>query len=74
MILNITNGLKGLLEFEMVVLQVELSQDDLKVLLRILMENLGEAGMVEQKSWRPETSVELIAAGGLLPGLISSHI
>uniref|UniRef100_A0A3B4TYL0 Vacuolar protein sorting 13 homolog C n=1 Tax=Seriola dumerili TaxID=41447 RepID=A0A3B4TYL0_SERDU len=35
-------------------LQVELSQDDLKVLLRILMENLGEAGSLEPTANRQE--------------------
>ncbi|XP_078029066.1 intermembrane lipid transfer protein VPS13C isoform X7 [Epinephelus lanceolatus] len=45
-------------------MKVELSQDDLKVLLRILMENLGEAGGLEPSTPRQEAGVQLRAAGG----------
>uniref|UniRef100_A0A8P4GHH0 Vacuolar protein sorting-associated protein 13C n=1 Tax=Dicentrarchus labrax TaxID=13489 RepID=A0A8P4GHH0_DICLA len=45
-------------------MKVELSQDDLKVLLMILMENLGEAGSLEPIAPRQEASVLLRAAGG----------
>ncbi|XP_038556520.1 vacuolar protein sorting-associated protein 13C isoform X2 [Micropterus salmoides] len=45
-------------------MKVELSQDDLTVLLRILMENLGEAGGLEPPAPRQEASVQLRAAGG----------
>ncbi|XP_044053106.1 vacuolar protein sorting-associated protein 13C isoform X3 [Siniperca chuatsi] len=45
-------------------MKVELSQDDLKVLLRILMENLGEAGSLEPTASRQEASLQLRAAGG----------
>ncbi|XP_050931802.1 LOW QUALITY PROTEIN: intermembrane lipid transfer protein VPS13C [Lates calcarifer] len=45
-------------------MKVELSQDDLKVLLRILMENLGEAGGMEPATPRQEeASLQLRAAG-----------
>uniref|UniRef100_A0A8C3A5N3 Vacuolar protein sorting 13 homolog C n=1 Tax=Cyclopterus lumpus TaxID=8103 RepID=A0A8C3A5N3_CYCLU len=37
-------------------MKVELSQDDLKVLLRILMENLGEASSLEPTALRQEAS------------------
>uniref|UniRef100_A0A8C4NUD4 Vacuolar protein sorting-associated protein 13C n=1 Tax=Dicentrarchus labrax TaxID=13489 RepID=A0A8C4NUD4_DICLA len=42
-------------------MKVELSQDDLKVLLMILMENLGEAGSLEPIAPRQEASVLLRA-------------
>ncbi|XP_068584903.1 intermembrane lipid transfer protein VPS13C isoform X2 [Cebidichthys violaceus] len=45
-------------------MKVELSQDDLTVLLRILMENLGEAGSLEPTAPRQEASLQLRAAGG----------
>lgn len=45
-------------------LQVELSQDDLKMLLRILMENLGEASGPQPASSRQEAVVQLQAARG----------
>ncbi|XP_074513317.1 intermembrane lipid transfer protein VPS13C isoform X9 [Sebastes fasciatus] len=45
-------------------MKVELSQDDLKVLLRILMENLGEAGSLEPTAPRQEAGLQLRAAGG----------
>lgn len=44
-------------------MQVKLSQDDLKVLLRILMENLGEAGGPEPTAARQETSLQVQAPG-----------
>lgn len=50
-------------------LQVELSQDDLKVLLRILMENLGEAGSLEPIAPRQEASLQLRAAAGPSAGV-----
>lgn len=49
-------------------LQVELSQEDLKMLLRILMENLGEAGSLEPTAPKQEASVQQ-ATGGPLAGL-----
>ncbi|XP_035538229.1 vacuolar protein sorting-associated protein 13C [Morone saxatilis] len=51
-------------------MKVELSQDDLKVLLMILMENLGEAGSLEPTAPRQEASVLLRAAGGPTTGNI----
>ncbi|XP_027143245.1 vacuolar protein sorting-associated protein 13C isoform X3 [Larimichthys crocea] len=42
-------------------MMVELSQDDLKVLLRILMENLEEAGSLEANAPRQGASVQLKA-------------
>ncbi|XP_051234052.1 intermembrane lipid transfer protein VPS13C isoform X4 [Dicentrarchus labrax] len=51
-------------------MKVELSQDDLKVLLMILMENLGEAGSLEPIAPRQEASVLLRAAGGPTTGAI----
>ncbi|XP_056226494.1 intermembrane lipid transfer protein VPS13C isoform X5 [Seriola aureovittata] len=46
-------------------MKVELSQDDLKVLLRILMENLGEAGSLEPTANRQEEAgLQVRAAGG----------
>ncbi|XP_071346078.1 intermembrane lipid transfer protein VPS13C isoform X2 [Trachinotus anak] len=46
-------------------MKVELSQDDLKVLLRILMENLGEAGSLEPTAQRQEESgLQVRAARG----------
>lgn len=50
-------------------LQVELSQDDLKVLLRILMENLGEAGSLEPSPPRQEAGLQVRAAGGPSAGV-----
>ncbi|XP_036950284.1 vacuolar protein sorting-associated protein 13C isoform X4 [Acanthopagrus latus] len=44
-------------------MKVELSQGDLKVLLRILMENLGEAGDLEPTAQRQGAGVQLQAAG-----------
>ncbi|XP_030269125.1 vacuolar protein sorting-associated protein 13C [Sparus aurata] len=44
-------------------MKVELSQGDLKVLLRILMENLGEAGGLEPTAQRQRVGVQLQAAG-----------
>ncbi|XP_070692075.1 intermembrane lipid transfer protein VPS13C [Pempheris klunzingeri] len=49
-------------------MKVELSQDDLKVLLRILMENLGEAVSLEPTAPRQEASLQLRATGGPLTG------
>ncbi|XP_041804195.1 vacuolar protein sorting-associated protein 13C isoform X2 [Chelmon rostratus] len=51
-------------------MKVELSQDDLKVLLRILMENLGEAGSLEPIAPRQEASLQLRAAAGPSAGVI----
>ncbi|XP_070763918.1 intermembrane lipid transfer protein VPS13C isoform X2 [Enoplosus armatus] len=45
-------------------MKVELSQDDLTVLLKILMENLGEAGSLEPTGPRHEASLQLRTAGG----------
>lgn len=46
-----------------VFLQVALSQEDLKVLLQILMENLGEAGSLQNSAPKlEETSVRVKAA------------
>ncbi|KAM6950364.1 intermembrane lipid transfer protein VPS13C [Lycodopsis pacificus] len=45
-------------------MKVELSQDDLTVLLRILMENLGEAGSLEPTAPRQEAGLQVRAAGG----------
>lgn len=50
-------------------LQVALSQDDLKMLLRILMENLGEAGRPQAGASRQEAAVELQAARDPLSGV-----
>lgn len=49
-------------------MKVELSQDDLKVLLRILTENLGEASSLEPVNPRQEASLQLRATGGLPAG------
>lgn len=49
-------------------LQVALSQDDLKMLLRILMENLGEAGGPQPGASRQEAAVQLQAARDPLSG------
>lgn len=49
-------------------LQVELSQDDLKMLLRILMENLGEASGPQPAASRQEAVVQLQAARGASSG------
>ncbi|XP_068186348.1 intermembrane lipid transfer protein VPS13C isoform X2 [Antennarius striatus] len=49
-------------------MKVELSQDDLKTLLRILVENLGEASSLETSGVRPESSVQLQADKAPLPG------
>ncbi|XP_068438571.1 intermembrane lipid transfer protein VPS13C isoform X2 [Clinocottus analis] len=49
-------------------MKLELSQDDLKVLLRILMENLGEAGALEPTAPRQEASLQHRAAGGFPTG------
>lgn len=51
------------------VLQVALSQDDLKMLLRILMENLGEAGGPHPGASRQEAAVQLQAARDPLSGV-----
>lgn len=48
--------------------QAKLSQDDLKVLLRILMENLGEAGGSEPTAARQETSLQVRAPGATPAG------
>lgn len=40
-------------------LQVALSQDDLKMLLRILMENLGEAGGLQPDTSKQEAALQL---------------
>lgn len=50
-------------------LQVALSQDDLKMLLRILMENLGEAGGPQPGASRQEAAVQLQAARDPLSGV-----
>ncbi|XP_029986703.1 vacuolar protein sorting-associated protein 13C isoform X10 [Sphaeramia orbicularis] len=44
--------------------KVELSQGDLKVLLRILTENLGEASSLEPTAPRQETVLQVQASGG----------
>ncbi|XP_025764030.1 vacuolar protein sorting-associated protein 13C isoform X7 [Oreochromis niloticus] len=58
-------------------MKVKLSQDDLKVLLRILMENLGEAGGPEPTAARQETSLQVQAPGTTPTGgagkIIVSH-
>ncbi|XP_076592336.1 intermembrane lipid transfer protein VPS13C isoform X4 [Chaetodon auriga] len=51
-------------------MKVELSQDDLKVLLRILMENLGEAGSLEPIAPRQEANLQLRAATGPSAGVV----
>ncbi|CAK6982133.1 vacuolar protein sorting-associated protein 13C isoform X1 [Scomber scombrus] len=43
-------------------MKVALSQDDLKVLLRILMENLGEAASLEPNPPKPESNLQLRAS------------
>ncbi|XP_053190317.1 intermembrane lipid transfer protein VPS13C [Scomber japonicus] len=43
-------------------MKVSLSQDDLKVLLRILTENLGEAASLEPKPPKPESNLQLRAS------------
>ncbi|KAM9860925.1 intermembrane lipid transfer protein VPS13C [Aulostomus maculatus] len=48
-------------------MKVALSQDDLTVLLRILTENLGEAGSLEPVATRPETHLQLRASGSPQP-------
>ncbi|XP_029986697.1 vacuolar protein sorting-associated protein 13C isoform X4 [Sphaeramia orbicularis] len=45
-------------------MKVELSQGDLKVLLRILTENLGEASSLEPTAPRQETVLQVQASGG----------
>ncbi|KAM9366322.1 intermembrane lipid transfer protein VPS13C [Symphorus nematophorus] len=45
-------------------MKVELSQEDLKVLLRILTENLGEAVSLESSSPKQEAGVQIRAVGG----------
>ncbi|XP_074521688.1 intermembrane lipid transfer protein VPS13C isoform X2 [Halichoeres trimaculatus] len=45
-------------------MKVELSQDDLKVLLRILKENLGEASSVETSAPQQEASLQVQSPGG----------
>ncbi|XP_067454112.1 intermembrane lipid transfer protein VPS13C isoform X1 [Thunnus thynnus] len=45
-------------------MKVSLSQDDLKMLLRILMENLGEAGSLEPSTPKQESNLQLRASGG----------
>ncbi len=50
-------------------LQVELSQDDLKVLLKILTENLGEADSLEPTGPKQEAGVQLRTTGGTAAGL-----
>ncbi|XP_067348723.1 intermembrane lipid transfer protein VPS13C isoform X2 [Channa argus] len=47
-------------------MKVELSQEDLKVVLRILTENLGEAGCVESTAPRQEASLQLRAVANPL--------
>lgn len=49
-------------------LQVALSQDDLKMLLRILMENLGEAGGAQPAASRQEAAMQLQVARDPLSG------
>nr|XP_046254686.1 vacuolar protein sorting-associated protein 13C isoform X2 [Scatophagus argus] len=49
-------------------MKVKLSQDDLKMLLRILMDNLGEVGSLEPTAPRQEASVRLRAPGGPTAG------
>uniref|UniRef100_A0A671VUQ2 Vacuolar protein sorting 13 homolog C n=1 Tax=Sparus aurata TaxID=8175 RepID=A0A671VUQ2_SPAAU len=55
-------------------MKVELSQGDLKVLLRILMENLGEAGGLEPTAQRQRVGVQLQAAGDPPTGLTDSYL
>ncbi|KAM3625353.1 uncharacterized protein V6R79_010760 [Siganus canaliculatus] len=50
-------------------MKVELSQEDLKVLLRILMDNLGEAVGVESSSSAQEAGVQLQSAEGRSAGV-----
>ncbi|XP_041649214.1 vacuolar protein sorting-associated protein 13C isoform X2 [Cheilinus undulatus] len=45
-------------------MKVGLSQDDLRVLLRILTENLGEASSLESTAPKQEASLQVRAAGG----------
>ncbi|KAM7424819.1 hypothetical protein PAMA_000939 [Pampus argenteus] len=45
-------------------MKVALSQDDLKVLLRILMDNLREGGSLEPNTPKPESNLQLRASGG----------
>ncbi|XP_072235878.1 intermembrane lipid transfer protein VPS13C isoform X2 [Leuresthes tenuis] len=45
-------------------MKLELSQDDLRVLLRIMIDNLGEAGGPEPSALRPETSRQVRGARG----------
>lgn len=52
-------------------LQVKLSQDDLKVLLRILTENLGEAESLEPIGAKEELSLQLQATIGPPKGLFN---
>ncbi|XP_054626113.1 intermembrane lipid transfer protein VPS13C isoform X2 [Dunckerocampus dactyliophorus] len=49
-------------------MKVALSQEDLKVLLRILTENLAEAAHLEPSGPKPETSLPLRAPAGLQTG------
>lgn len=59
-----------------VFVQLELSQDDLRVLLRILMENLKEAGGPDPSAPRQETSLHVPSTRspptGLTPALFLS--
>ncbi|XP_026233856.1 vacuolar protein sorting-associated protein 13C isoform X2 [Anabas testudineus] len=50
-------------------MKVKLSQNDLKVFLRILMENLGEAGSLEPTGPREEANLQLQATGDPPKGL-----
>lgn len=49
-------------------LQVELSQEDLSVLLRILLENLGEASSLEHPSQKQDVGVPLQTSGSASTG------
>ncbi|XP_054866363.1 intermembrane lipid transfer protein VPS13C isoform X4 [Amphiprion ocellaris] len=49
-------------------MKLELSQDDLKMLLRILTENLGEAGSPEPSAARQEAGLQVRPAGAPLTG------
>ncbi|XP_059213226.1 intermembrane lipid transfer protein VPS13C isoform X2 [Centropristis striata] len=53
-------------------MKVKLSQDDLKVLLRILAENLGEAGSPEPPAPRQEAGLQLRIAGDPQTVLVST--
>ncbi|XP_062245681.1 intermembrane lipid transfer protein VPS13C isoform X2 [Platichthys flesus] len=55
-------------------MMVELSQEDLKVLLRILMENLGEAGSLQPTAPKQEISLPVRAAGAPPADVVKSSV